>query len=491
MSMKGHTAAACILLGAAAAMAQPPLSVDPSFQTQIQWQYVADLEFLPDGKILVSGHMNFPGMIMPPFRGLARLNADGSLDDSFTRHGGGGQIRLWENSYYVGIGQSVLRYSMDGDIDPTYSATNHFSYYQGGEYHLFPDGSVLLTGLRDLRDTADWSVIQYNNCLAKLGVNGEPDPTYTHRSCFPGSVRVIRPTPDGKFLLSGTMSVYDDQPVGRVLRVFPDGSLDTTFQSSFTAGRANDFYFYPDGRILVGGFFLLPEYPNDTLELLRLMPDGSVDMSWPVMDFRIQGTYFADVAPVGGIFEVEPGKLILTGQFKELYGEEVGGIVMIDTAGNVLQQYFTGLGADTLISPPSIITREVFRTERAPDGSLYIYGSYHGFDDGHAYHAHQRMITKLYPLNVGVEEQPGAGPEGALHVWPNPAQEVLHVELPEAARRAMVTVRDALGREVLQQALRSPGSPMALDIRALPPGLYTVEVMDNAVGRWLAKWIKE
>jgi hypothetical protein len=129
--------------------------------------------------------------------------------------------------------------------------------------------------------------------------------------------------------------------------------------------------------------------------------------------------------------------------------------------------------------------------ERAPDGSLYIYGSYHGFDDGYNYHPDQRMITRLYPLNVGVEELPGAGPEGVLHVWPNPAQDVLHVELPEAARQAMAVVRDALGREVLQQAVRSPSSPMALDIRALPPGLYTVEVLDDTAGRRLAKWIKE
>jgi uncharacterized delta-60 repeat protein len=277
--MKGHTAAACILLGAAAALAQPPLSVDPSFQTQIQWRYVSDLEFLPDGKFLVSGEMNFPGMIMPPFRGLARLNADGSLDDSFTRYGGGGQIRFWGNSYYVGIGQSVRRYSMDGDIDPTYSATNHFSYFQGGEYHLFPDGTVLLTGYRHLHDTADWSVIQYNNCLAKLGLNGEPDPTFTHRSCFQGYARRIRPTPDGKFMLSGSQSIYDGHAVGNILRIHPDGSLDTTFQNSINWGLANDFYFYPDGRMLIGGFFTMPEYPNDTLEVMRLMPDGSVDMS--------------------------------------------------------------------------------------------------------------------------------------------------------------------------------------------------------------------
>lgn len=483
-------AAVCILLGATAAMTQPSLSVDPTFQTQIQWYYVSDLEFLPDGKVLVSGELNFPGMLSPPFRGLARLNPDGTLDNSFTGTAGGGQISPWSSYYYVGLGQSVRRIFQSGVIDQSFDGQAPLGNALGGEHFVLQDGTVLLSGLYDLRDTASGVIYQYKTCLTKLDLNGQPDTSFAHRSCSSGIVRRIRPTPDGKFLLSGSQLNYDGHAVGRVLRIYPDGSLDTTFLNSFHGGHANDFYFYPDGRILVGGYFTLPEYPNDTLELMRLMPDGSVDMSWPVMNFRIDGTFFADIAPVGGIFEVELGKLMLTGQFKELNGEEVGGIVMIDTAGTVLQHYFTGLGCDTLISPPSIVTREVYRTERAPDGSLYIYGSYHGFDDGYNYHQDQRLITKLYPLNAGVEEQQ-AESSRQLAVWPNPAQGLLNVQLPEGLRSGLLRVMDATGRVVQQERFPAFVSSFSFPLSAFSPGLYTVQLIDPQAGPWLAKWIKE
>ena len=69
----------------------------------------------------------------------------------------------------------------------------------------------------------------------------------------------------------------------------------------------------------------------------------------------------------------------------------------------------------------------------------------------------------------------------APELYPNPAQDQLHVRLPLAMGAATVQVYDAQGRLARQAALPPGGGPVALT--ALAPGLYVVRVL-GATGRW-------
>lgn len=465
--------------------AQVPLSVDTSFRTEIEWRAVGDIEFLSDGKLLVSGELHFLGMLAP-YVGMARLNSDGSLDNSFTGFAGGGMIVPWDNYYYVGIGTELDRLFLDGSVDGSYINPDPLYSYQFGGFHVNPDGTVLLTGSRDLRDTVNFQTYQYNACLTKLDINGQPDTLFIHRSCSTGYAWGIRQAPDGKFLLSGSMDYYDGQPVGHVFRIWPDGSLDTTFHTNIYYGAAADYYFYPDGRILAVGMMSTAEIPNDTIQVLRLFPDGSVDTSWPTIQF--QGMFFwPDLVYVIGIHELEPNKLLLTGQFTHLNGEEVGGIAVIDTAGNVLQQYFTGTGCGVL-DVSNDLYREIYRAEDSPDGSLYIYGAYVGFDDGYGNFPDQRLITKLAPLNVGVEE-PIISAKTEIMVYPNPGSELVHVSWPSDWGRMEVTIHDATGRTV--QRWHDQSAPSKLDCVDLSPGYYSIVLAQRGQQRGAVSWLKQ
>ena len=73
-----------------------------------------------------------------------------------------------------------------------------------------------------------------------------------------------------------------------------------------------------------------------------------------------------------------------------------------------------------------------------------------------------------------------AAPSG-WQLYPNPAQDQVHVRMPASVGAAVVQVFDSQGRLVSKAALPPGGGAVAL--AALPPGLYVVRVL-GAGGSW-------
>ena len=93
-------------------------------------------------------------------------------------------------------------------------------------------------------------------------------------------------------------------------------------------------------------------------------------------------------------------------------------------------------------------------------------------------------VVRLSPPPVGRAEE--EAPDAPLRVWPNPATGTAWVRGGSGA----VTLTDALGRVVLTQApAADPAADLRLDVRALPPGMYTVR--RGAVARRLVVSLNE
>ena len=92
-------------------------------------------------------------------------------------------------------------------------------------------------------------------------------------------VESIALQPDGKILIGGLFSEVNGIARGGVARLHPNGSLDTTFNTSFTASYVGAIAVQQDGKILVGG--TLPAIAGlAATELVRLNPDGSTDLAF-------------------------------------------------------------------------------------------------------------------------------------------------------------------------------------------------------------------
>jgi GH18 family chitinase len=83
-------------------------------------------------------------------------------------------------------------------------------------------------------------------------------------------------------------------------------------------------------------------------------------------------------------------------------------------------------------------------------------------------------ITKNAARAASVASNPAGSPKlGELALYPNPAQDLLHVKLPVVGT-AELTVTDPLGRVVLRQ--KTATGAAQLDLAALPKGVYVLTV---------------
>lgn len=475
------------LLAASTGRGQLAWVMDTTFRTDIEWRGVSDIEFRPNGT-WISGEFKYLNDAMNWPRYSAVLDEFGNRIITFETAGGGGMMAPWgEDRFYVRNAQGLIRkFYSDGSIDGSFNIETIFSSStHGGDFHVYPDGKVLMTGSHDLWSLADTSFQGPQYCLVRWDSTGLPDPTFQHRQCQSGIVMKIWQQPDGKFLLAGVQSMYDGQPVGHILQVLEDGSIDTTFHTTIDYGSAGDYYRYPDGRLLFAGYFHTPELPNDTVQLLRLMPDGTVDHTFNYdLDFlHVLGPNV--VASTQGVFMLDPATLLISGEFTEVNNEWKGGILAIDTAGNVLPDHFPGMGCDSLISLPNILTLGLRDIEQAPDGSLYAYGNFHGFDDGYINDPEQRMIVRLRQVNIGVQQNEPK--ESKAKVYPNPGMNEVRIEWPGHVIASWV-LRSSDGRSVLHG--QSAATVTTFDVAQMATGVYMLSVLDAQGFLQTLQWLK-
>lgn len=299
--------------------------VPPADLAQGQDQGIAAVKRQPDGKILIAGRFKDGA--------LARLLPDGSYDPDFIR-----------TNSYPGFFQTVP--------------------YEIG---LQSDGKILLGG------TFESFAGQPTYGLLRFLPNGAVDPTFPRTAIeavlsnpvrvLPGTVVSLRVLEDDRIYIGGGFNrVHGVTRVG-VARLNADGSLDASFVPPANAatplGQGGTMLFYtmgpvaPDGGLYVFGTFrLTPDGP--VTSALRLFPNGSVDSSFSVAtDFQINfGAVQGD------------GKLIVTGQFTKLNGQNRAGLARLNLDGST-DATFTQGASYGVGAPMSIL----------PDGKLLIGGT--------------------------------------------------------------------------------------------------------------------
>jgi uncharacterized delta-60 repeat protein len=164
----------------------------------------------PDGKIIIVG--TFTQINLSTFRNrIARLNADGTFDDTFNPPGGANNR----------INDVLLQ--TDGKI------------IIGGQFTTFNGNSNY-------------------KYLARLNADGTLDTSFN--PLLNGEVTCIKLQPDGKILFSGTMTTVNGIPRNSMARLNQNGTLDNSLNLGVgTDGLIRSIDVQADGKILIGGEF--------------------------------------------------------------------------------------------------------------------------------------------------------------------------------------------------------------------------------------------
>lgn len=478
MNTRGVVTIASTMLLVATVMAQVPFALDTTFRTEIESQYMNSILVRPDNMVIVSGQIKFPGDLS--FRSGALLNIDGTRNINFANVAHmSGKLTPWMDRIYSGNGQIVRRQYLNGDLDPSFIQMNsgpYFSSLQGGDYHVYPDGRVLMSGAHSLSDTERGFVGLYN--LIWFTNTGYLDTTRVHRKGN-GVVSFFNELVDRGFICSSTCTQFDGEVVDWIFRVDSDGVPDTTFRTRVNWGYATTFLPLADGRVYAGGRFRRAPMPNDTLRLVRFRTDGSLDPGFTPPHFGL-GTL-----PNNGLFgpsvlkvQAWPsGQLLVTGHFQYVNGEPRRGLCVVDSTG-ALTPLFDDCGAGPFTYQGLTNASLSGLVADADSTHYYIWGTYTSYSDAVTNDPLQRFVTRLHAGDITTGQAQAQGQEAGLHLYPNPSSGIVALALERVPKNAVLVVRDAFGREVQRHRITDHYTTLSL----AESGVYLVEVWD-ATGR--------
>jgi uncharacterized delta-60 repeat protein len=241
-----------------------------------------------DGKVIVVGSFSYIGDAERA--GIARLNADGTLDPTFDPGtGANGAIDLvaaQSDGKVLIVGpftsvngttrNGVARLNSDGKLDSTFNPGAGISSPGNGainDLQIDSGGKAVLAGGFD----------SFNNVTrhmwVRLSLDGSVDPTF---DAGKNLIRdIISPTADGikrfSFYPDGQLVIIGYFQAGNkydLARVAVDGTIDTTFQATAVSNAA--VAAQPDGRVLIGDGFI----NTFTGGLNRLNADGQTDITF-------------------------------------------------------------------------------------------------------------------------------------------------------------------------------------------------------------------
>lgn len=405
-----------------ACLAQPG-TLDPTFNPADRGPAVGDRTYdfavQPDGGIVIVGA--FETCLGVPRQKVARLHPSGELDASFNplipdlfiahvvRTHDDGRIIIsisTQSSSY-----RLVRLNADGSIDPTFSASSAFSrppmdivILEDGGYlvcgafpayvtKLFPDGTEdpdwnalenqseygfvgqvkRLTGDRTLINGYFLNSAAQHQQVAVLNPDGSFDTTFTPAYqtsgltwVSPGSY-ILATTPvevqfDSLILVAHGGS-YLGQP-GYLHRLHSDGSLDTSFVVGNSNEAITEISVLNDGRIFLGGIFSGYNQYNDYSlpRYVMLLPNGEVDDSF-IQDVEFSGSgWYTDLGIK--LIERPDGTLLLRGGTLTKSGSLLSSLQKLLSDGRIDPSFYTGGGADLNVQQISI----------RPDGRILIAG---------------------------------------------------------------------------------------------------------------------
>ena len=298
-----------------------------------------------DGKILVAGNRSAGFMAIGADYALVRYNHDGTLDTGFNGDGiatasftGGSNydkksLAILDDGKILIVGTAgffaddsfaMARFNADGSLDTSFSDDGKLTtdlgttgYYDASALAVQPDGKILLAG----QSGNQIALARYNSDGSlDVDFSGDGIVSTAFQSVFSIAVKSLVVQSDGKILVSGYSSIWsvfpyplDSEPTTEIapgvtiptgqnpallVRYNADGTLDTGFGSGgiLVSNAGGVVKVQADGKILVAG--------GDGLALARYNSDGTVDTSFGIPTYREQGAPVI-LDPTATVFDLE------------------------------------------------------------------------------------------------------------------------------------------------------------------------------------------
>ncbi|WP_081892397.1 choice-of-anchor D domain-containing protein [Verrucomicrobium sp. BvORR106] len=284
-------------------------------------------------------------------------NTSGSqIDGFFANLPEGGYIQaswngarlLFQASYQGGTGNDLVLMRVGPGVPDSSWSFQGSVVYEANAVAIQPDGKMLIGGSFEGSGT---------NRLVRVLSTGELDLSFDSGTGCNGQISSIAVQEDGEILVAGYFTTYNGVNQAGIVRLMPDGGLDSAFPPEPIVLQGVDcIALQPDGKILVANS------TSSSGKLIRLMPDGSLDGA-----FR---------------FNTTPSFATFSGQMLSILVEPTGSILIGGGFGytrrfptpSVTRSYIARLSSTGAldVSFNSGVTSLVGGMQVAPDGKILV-----------------------------------------------------------------------------------------------------------------------
>ncbi|MDB5257851.1 MAG: hypothetical protein JWM14_2546 [Chitinophagaceae bacterium] len=292
-------------------------------------------ELLPDGKLIISGQ--FTTINGTPKKYIARILEDGALDPSFEANLTQQQnVKAVQSNgkLLINFNSTITRLNADGSPDATFTTIGVQSSYYPGDLLLLPNDKFLLTF-----SGAGNKIVGYTS-------EGIVDPSFQQGSFSSGGVYSWKVRNDNKIVVAGTFSFYGPSNRSKMMLLNTDGTADLSFNQP-TTYTYNHLSILSDDKLLV----------SHSTGIVLLSATGGF-----ISNFK--NTKGAD-APVNVVIVQPDDKIILGGQFSSYNQKQTNNVVRITSDGNIDPTF------NSLINGASVESINL-----QPDGKLIVAGSF-------------------------------------------------------------------------------------------------------------------
>lgn len=486
--------------------------LDPSFLSGVGYS-INRTALLPDGRVILAGAFySFYGVTRP---GIICLNPDGTVHPPYGIGTGANETitsGVVQSDGKVVIGGSMTNYNgtsityltrllPDGELDPGFSSELQLDG-RIVAIGLQPDGKLIVCG--------DFSMVNglAHTRIVRLYEDGSVDPNFDPGSGLNGLVFSIAIQPDWKIVLGGAFNNYNGTSCHNLIRLLPDGSVDTSFEVGVGLdNQVQTICLQSDGRMLIGGWF--SSYDGIARNrIVRIGSDGSLDNTFdPGSGFN--GVVFSvvllpdDRVMVGGSFStfngvarnsitrltstgtsditfspgtgtngivqvilpLSNGKMLVSGRYQTYNGVERGHIARINTNGS-LDPEFTGVGFFNY--PEANIGPMVLGLLPQRNGEVIAFGSFTSYNNV----GRNRIARIIHDITTDVPQNGGAS---ELLIHPNPLDRELSFCSKVSGRMEMI-VTDAVGRVIRSEYITVDREEFTMNVEWLPPGPYVLRL---------------
>jgi uncharacterized delta-60 repeat protein len=317
------------------------------------------IKILSDKKIIIGGS-NFRFFNGVAVNNIAKLNSNGTLDSAFTNNINIGSNFIFrsidiqeDQRVVVGGGasqlpaspsQNIARLNPDGTLDQSFETT----------IGTGTNGSISAIKVQtDQKILVAGSFTSFNGVstsrIVRLNSDGSLDNTFNINlgSGANGVVSAIEIQSDGKILLVGNFTIFNNTAAGRIVRLNEDGTIDSSFMAIVQSGFnsfVNALSIQSDGKILVGGFF--DSYKNIASKgIARLNTDGTLDTAFSDnlgtgLNASPASTY------VLSIETQSTGKILISGSFSKFNNVTVNSFIRLNATGTLDLSFLNNFGSE-------------------------------------------------------------------------------------------------------------------------------------------------